>query len=65
MTTKHQILKGLVIALALVHAILSAVVLSKRDTITPDMLRNFLIVSIVVCLIIAGLCTACLLSSNE
>ncbi len=56
---------GLAITLAIVHAILSGVVLSQQDTISKDMMRNFLIVSIVVCLLIAGLCAMCMYKNKS
>lgn len=49
-----------VIALALVHAVLSILVLYKQDTISSDNLKIFLYVSVVVCLIIAGLAGYCM-----
>ena len=49
-----------VIVLALVHAALSVMVLSKQHTISADKLKIFLYVSIVVCLIIAGLAGYCM-----
>lgn len=57
----HKILMVSVIVLALVHALLSIVVLSKQKTISASNLKNFLIVSIVVCLIITGIAGYCMM----
>lgn len=56
----HHILMISVIVLALVHALLSIVVLSKYQTLSADHLKMFLVVSVVVCLIIAGLAGYCM-----
>ena len=57
---KHQMLMISVIVLALVHALLSIVVLSKQKTISANHLKMFLVISILVCLIIAGLAGYCM-----
>ena len=57
---KHQMLMISVIVLALVHALLSVLVLSKQKTISPRNLKIFLGVSIGVCVIIAGLAGLCM-----
>lgn len=56
----HKNLMITVIVLALVHALLSIVVLSKQKTLSADHLKAFLVVSILVCLIIAGLAGYCM-----
>lgn len=56
----HKNLMITVIVLALVHALLSIVVLSKHKTLSADHLKMFLVVSILVCLIIAGLAGYCM-----
>ncbi len=53
-----------VIVLALVHAVLSILVLYKQDTISSDNLKMFLYVSVVVCLIIAGLAGYCCMQQD-
>ena len=49
-----------VVALALVHALLSIIVVAKQKTISANNLKMFLVVSILVCLIIAGLAGYCM-----
>ena len=56
----HKILMLSVIALAIIHALLSVIVLYKQKTISAAHLKLFLAVSIVVCLIVATLAGYCL-----
>lgn len=56
----HKALMIAVIVLALTHLILSAVVLAKRQTLSDDHLKLFLITSIVVCLLVAALSGYCM-----
>jgi len=56
----HQLLMLSVIVLAVVHAILSGCVLAKHETLTKEHLKMFLIISVVVCLLIAGLSGYCM-----
>lgn len=56
----HMILMISVIVLALVHALLSGIVLMHQSTISHQNVKMFLIVSIVVCLIIIGLAAYCI-----
>jgi predicted transglutaminase-like protease len=56
----HKMLMITVIALALVHALLSIIVFAKHETISANNLKMFLVVSIIVCLIIAGLAGYCM-----
>lgn len=60
MVDTHQMLMITVIVLAVVHALLSVGVVWKQKTISAENLKIFLIVSIVVCLGIAGLAGYCL-----
>jgi hypothetical protein len=55
----HKILMITVIVLALVHLALSVYVYSKDGNISTKNMKNFLLLSSVVCLIIAGLATYC------
>lgn len=56
----HKMLMISVIALALVHALLSIIVVAKQSTISANNLKMFLVVSIIVCLAIAGLAGYCM-----
>ncbi len=56
----HKILMISVIVLALVHALLSGIVLMYQSTISPQNVKMFLIVSILVCLIIIGMAAYCI-----
>ena len=60
----HKMLMISVIVLAVVHALLSIVVLSKQKTISANDLKIFLVISILVCLIIAGLAGYCMYMSS-
>jgi hypothetical protein len=57
----HKILMITVIVLALVHLALSLYVYSKesKSNISAQQMKSFLLVSSVVCLIIAGLAAYC------
>lgn len=56
----HKMLMVTVVLLALVHAALSGFVLAKRETLSAEYVRNFLIVSVVVCLLVAVLAGYCM-----
>lgn len=56
----HKMLMIAVVVLALVHAALSSVVLVKRETVSKEHLQIFLLVSVVVCLLVAALAGYCL-----
>lgn len=56
----HKNLMIAVIVLAVVHAMLSMFVLSKKDSLSKEHMNMFLVVSIIVCLIIAALAGYCM-----
>lgn len=56
----HKNLMIAVIVLAVVHATLSAYVYAKHNTLSEQHLKAFLIVSIIVCLLIAVLSGYCM-----
>ena len=56
----HKKLMISVIVLAVVHAVLSGIVLIKQNTISSYNLKVFLIVSLLVCLLIAALSVYCM-----
>ena len=61
----HKILMISVIVLAVVHALLSGAALMNQDKVTQDQLKTLLIVSVVVCLVIAALAGYCMSRGNS